>query len=202
MTGTPAVFLDRDGVIIEETNYLADAAQVRLIPGAAEAIACLNRLDVPVVVVTNQAGVARGLFPEERVPEIHQHLTGLLAAQGAHVDRYYYCPHHPTAGTGPYRRECACRKPRPGMLLQAAGELGLDLQRSYLVGDKPSDLEAGACVGNRTILVRTGHGRRVSEAQLDRARLNLAAIVVDLGAAVRECLARGIGRPREDFSPS
>src|SRR4051794_9602805 len=132
MATRPAVFLDRDGVLIEEAHYLADPARVRPIPGAAEGIHRLNRLGIPVVVVTNQAGVARGLFPEERVREVHDRLAGLLARAGAHVDRFYYCPHHPTAGVGPYRVECACRKPRPGMLLRAAAELGLDLGRSYL----------------------------------------------------------------------
>src|SRR5947209_5902158 len=141
MPRSPALFLDRDGVIIEEVHYLAEVGQVRLLAGAAEAIARVNRAGVPVVVVTNQAGVARGLFPEERVHEVHEHLLSLLSRWGARVDRFYHCPHHPTAGQGSYRSECACRKPRPGLLLRAAADLDLDLGRSVLVGDKVSDLE-------------------------------------------------------------
>src|SRR6266851_9710002 len=120
MEKKPAVFLDRDGVLIEEVNYLTEVGQVRLIPGAAEAVAELNRAGVPVVVVTNQAGVARGYFPEERVAEVHVYLDELLAERGARVDRYYYCPHHPDAAVERYRVECECRKPKPGMLRRAA----------------------------------------------------------------------------------
>jgi D-glycero-D-manno-heptose 1,7-bisphosphate phosphatase len=183
----PAVFLDRDGVIIEEVNYLAHPDQVRLIPGAAAAIARLNRRGVPVVVVTNQAGVARGFFPEERVGEVHLRLSALLAAGGASVDRFYHCPHHPSAGVGSYRVECDCRKPRPGMLRRAARELGLDLRASCLIGDKVSDLEAGARAGCRTILVRTGHGRRVA-APAPGGPLNLIGVAADLAAAVADYL--------------
>src|SRR5262249_49424999 len=185
---SPAIFLDRDGVIIEEVNYLADVSQVRLIPGAGEAIARVNRLGIPVVVVTNQAGGARGLFPEERVHEGHEHLLALLGSWGARVERFYHGPHPPTAGQGSYRPECACRKPRPGLLLRAAADLGLDLARSWLVGDKVSDLEAGAAAGCRTVLVRTGHGRQVREPELDRERLNLLGVMADLVAAVDLCL--------------
>jgi D-glycero-D-manno-heptose 1,7-bisphosphate phosphatase len=153
-----AVFLDRDGTVIEEIEYLASPRQVRLIAGAADAIGRLNALGIPVVVVTNQAGVARGYFPESRVAEVHAHLDRLLAERSAHIDRYYVCPHHPQEGKAPYRRECDCRKPRPGMLLRAAADLGLDLSASCLIGDKLSDLEAGASAGCQTILVRTGYG--------------------------------------------
>jgi D-glycero-D-manno-heptose 1,7-bisphosphate phosphatase len=195
MRASPALFLDRDGVIIDEVNYLADVGQVRLIPGAAEAIARVNALGIPVVVVTNQAGVARGLFPEERVGEVHEHLLSLLGSCGARVDRFYHCPHHPTAGQGSYRTDCACRKPRPGLLLRAAAELELDLGRSCLVGDKVSDLEAGAAAGCRTVLVRTGHGGAVKERELDRERLNLLGVVPDLSAAVDWCLGMLIRKP-------
>ena len=181
---TPAVFLDRDGVIIEEVNYLSEVGQVRLLPGAAAAIARLNRRGLPVVVVTNQAGVARGKFPEERVEEVHAYLDLLLARGGARVDRYYYCPHHPEGELPAYRTVCGCRKPRPGMLRQAAAELGLDLARSFLVGDKACDLEAGARAGCRTLLVRTGYGAAVAAAGLDRAALNLRGVAADLAEAV------------------
>jgi D-glycero-D-manno-heptose 1,7-bisphosphate phosphatase len=179
----PAMFLDRDGVIIEEVHYLTRIEQVRLIPGAAAAVRRLNQADVPVVVVTNQSGVAQGLFPEQRVAEVHAHLDQLLAPEEARVDRYYYCPHHPRMGVEPYCRECDCRKPRPGMLIAAARDLGLDLSASWLVGDKISDLEAATAAGCSSILVRTGHGQRMSAA-LDEKRGSPAAVVADLTEAV------------------
>ncbi len=188
-----ALFLDRDGVIIEEVNYLADIGQVRLIPGAAAAIARVNRQAIPVVVVTNQAGVARGFFPEKRIGEVHDHLQALLGLSGARIDRFYYCPHHPTMGETPYRLVCECRKPGPGLLLRAAAEMGLDLSQSCLVGDKVTDLEAGARVGCRTVLVRTGHGRYVRENQLESSRLNLLTVSAALGEAVDVCLATMTG---------
>lgn len=167
-----AVFLDRDGTLIEEVHYLARPEQVRLIPGAAEAVRRLNHLGVLVVVVTNQAGVARGYFPESRVAEVHAHLAMLLAEQGARVDAFYFCPHHPTEGAGAYRVACDCRKPRPGMLLAAARDLDIDLSRSWMIGDKPCDAEAGRAAGCRSVLVRTGHG-----AHLDGAVSDLAAAI-------------------------
>lgn len=190
---TPAVFLDRDGVLIEEANYLARVEQVRLLPGAAAAVARLNRLGVPVVVVTNQAGVARGLFPEERVGEIHTYLDLQLLRGAARVNRYEFCPHHPQGEVAAYRMECECRKPRPGMILRAAAKMGLDLARSVLVGDKVSDLEAGARAGCRTVLVRTGHGAAVDAATLEHQRLGLLGVVPSLVEAVPLCLAR-LGR--------
>lgn len=153
-----AVFLDRDGVINEEVEYLDAPERLVLVPGAARAIRRLNEAGVPVVVVTNQAGVGRGYFPEERVADIHGALSALLAAEGARVDRYEHCPHHPTAGLGPYRVACDCRKPAPGMLIRAAEALGLRLGGCFLVGDKRTDLGAARAVGCAAILVRTGYG--------------------------------------------
>jgi D-glycero-D-manno-heptose 1,7-bisphosphate phosphatase len=179
----PALFLDRDGTLIEEVNYLASPDQVRLIPGAAEAVRRVNAAGVPVVVVTNQAGVARGYFPEERVAEVHAHLSRVLAAEGARVDAYYYCPHHAEAGVGPYRVACHCRKPKPGMLLTAAAEMSVDLSRSWMVGDKLCDVRAGAAAGCRTVLVRTGYGATIPHSE-DPGALRLAGVVDDLAAAV------------------
>ena len=153
-----AVFLDRDGVINEEVEYLSSPDRLRLIPGAAQAIQLLNQMSIPTIVVTNQSGVARGYYPEAQVHVIHRALSDLLAADGAVVDRYYYCPHHPTEGTGAYRVECNCRKPKPGMLLQASEEFNLDLTGCYVVGDNALDIEAGQRVGAQSILVLTGYG--------------------------------------------
>jgi D-glycero-D-manno-heptose 1,7-bisphosphate phosphatase len=167
-----AVFLDRDGTLIEEVNYLASPEQVRLLPGAAEAVRRLNDAGLLVVVVTNQAGVARGYFPEIRVAEVHEHLSRLLGEFGAKIDAYYHCPHHPSEGVGAYRVDCDCRKPKPGLLLTAARELDIALSRSWMIGDKLSDAEAGAAAGCCTLLVRTGHGK------------DLPSAVADLTAAV------------------
>lgn len=179
-----AVFLDRDGTMIEEVNYLSSPEQVRLIPGTVEAIRRWNGLGVKVVVVTNQAGVARGYFPESRVAEVHSHLSAVLAEGGATIDAYYHCPHHPDHGVGEFRIDCDCRKPAPGMLLWAARDLGIDLTRSWMIGDKLSDLWAGAAVGCRTLLVRTGYGAEIPAETIPSEELRLAGIVDDLAAAL------------------
>jgi len=184
MTLRPAVFLDRDGVVIEDSHYLADRSRVRLLPGAAEAIATLNRTGWPVVIVTNQSGVARGLFGEDDVAEVHDHLAELLRGYGARIDAFHYCPHHPEGAVARYRVDCSCRKPRPGMLVRAAESLGIDLAASWLIGDRVSDLAAGAAVGCRTVLVRTGHGTSLNPAALDRDALNLVLVAADLADAV------------------
>jgi D-glycero-D-manno-heptose 1,7-bisphosphate phosphatase len=178
MSGIPAMFLDRDGVIIENAHYLARLSDIRLIPGAAEAIRRLNIAGIPVVVVSNQSGVARGYFPESFVRETHAYLDDLLARQGARVDCWCFCPHHPEFGL-----DCPCRKPKPGMLLAAARERTLDLSQSWLIGDNVTDLQAGASAGCRTILVRTGHGATMQLAD-DWTCLNLQAVVDALPDAV------------------
>ena len=183
----PACFLDRDGVIIAQVEYLSDPAQVRLLPGAARAIARMNHLGIPVVVVTNQAGVALGRFNEPSVAAIHSRLDSLLVAEGAFIDRYYYCPHHPAGVVDAYRAVCDCRKPQPGMLRRAAAELRLDLTRSVLIGDKLSDLEAGRAADCRVALVRTGYG---ATAEQSLGQLAGKVVVSDnLEEAVAACLA-------------
>jgi D-glycero-D-manno-heptose 1,7-bisphosphate phosphatase len=180
----PAVFLDRDGVVIEEAHYLAASEQVRLLPGAAEAIASLNRAGWVVVIVSNQSGVARGLFSEADVRTVHHRLAELLGGYGAKIDAFHFCPHHPEAEVPAFRIECECRKPRPGMLVRAASELGLSLTSSWMIGDRVTDLEAGAAAGCRTVLVRTGYGMLTNAAALDRDALNLDLIAADLADAV------------------
>ncbi len=162
--GRPAVFLDRDGTIIREADYLRSVAQLRLLPGAAAAIRRLNEAGLAVVITTNQSGIARGLLTEADLSEINEALSKRLSARGATIDAIYYCPHHPEVGKPPYRRRCRCRKPAPGMLLRAAKDLGLDLARSFSVGDSERDLAAGRKVGARTVLVRTGYGRKTQAA--------------------------------------
>jgi D-glycero-D-manno-heptose 1,7-bisphosphate phosphatase len=152
-----AVFLDRDGTINIEKEYLYQAAEFEFIPGAAEAIRLLNQAGMLVVVVTNQSGVARGYYTEEDVENLHRHIDRELESCGAHVDAWLYCPHHPT-GRGSYGLPCNCRKPLPGMLQDAARRYGIDLEKSAIIGDKLADIEAGLAAGCRTILVRTGYG--------------------------------------------
>ena len=157
-----AVFLDRDGTIIKEAVHLSRPSQVELLPGAPRALRRLSEVGYLAVVVTNQSVIARGLVTETGLREIHKRMDSLLLADGAKVDAVYYCPHHPEVGDPPYRSTCGCRKPRPGLLQQAAADLGIDLAGSYMVGDKLSDLEAGWNAGCRAILVLTGYGREVS----------------------------------------
>lgn len=154
-----AVFLDRDGTINIEKDYLYQINDFEFIPGAAEAIRMLNQAKIMVVVVTNQSGVARGYYTEEDVENLHRHIATELARSGAHVDVWLYCPHHPD-GRGSYALPCTCRKPLPGMLLDAAARHDIDLESSAIIGDKRADIEAGQAAGCRTILVRTGYGEK------------------------------------------
>jgi D-glycero-D-manno-heptose 1,7-bisphosphate phosphatase len=153
------VFLDRDGTLVEEAGYLDRLERLVFFPYTVDAVRALNVAGFAVVVVTNQAGIARGIVREAFIGEAHEHISRRLAAGGAHVDGYYYCPHHPDASIEAFRKQCDCRKPGTGMFTQAAKELDLDLSSSFAVGDRWHDLQAGHAVGARTILVRTGYGR-------------------------------------------
>jgi D-glycero-D-manno-heptose 1,7-bisphosphate phosphatase len=151
-----AVFLDRDGIVVEDAGFLREAVRVRLVAGAPQALAALAP-SFRLVVVTNQTVVSRGLATEANVAALNVEIASELErAGGPRLDAFYVCPHHPAATVDRYRLECDCRKPRPGLLLRAADELYLDLERSFLVGDRPSDIAAGAAAGCRTVLVRTG----------------------------------------------
>ncbi len=160
-----AVFLDRDGTIIEEVGYLDRAERLKMIPGAEKAISKLNQAGIKVVVVTNQSGIARGYFSEACVEEIHERMREELARSGARIDAFYYCPHHPEGSIERYRSNCDCRKPGIGLLERAAREHNLDLSSCFVVGDKYADVEAGFRAGSRSILVLTGYGREVYEGQ-------------------------------------
>lgn len=155
----PAVFLDRDGTLLEEAGYLDRLERLVMFPYSVDAVRLLNRAGFAVVIITNQSGVGRGLYGEEFVRESHAVMTERFAAAGARVDGYYYCPHHPDATVDRYRLDCDCRKPSPGMLRKAAEDLGLDLPRSFAVGDKWTDVQVGIAAGGRGVLVRTGYGR-------------------------------------------
>lgn len=152
-----AVFLDRDGVLIEDVHLLTKPHQVLLIDGAAQAIKMLREEGYQVIVVSNQTVIARGLATEEDVELVNQHIQWLLRTEvGQGVDAFYICPHHPNATLIRYRMACECRKPRPGLLLLAAAEHGINLSRSYMIGDRITDVIAGQRAGCRTILVESG----------------------------------------------
>ncbi len=148
VSGRPAVFLDRDGTLVREVDYLREVSELRLLPGAAEAVRKLNEAGFAVALLTNQSGLARGYLTEAKFQEIQETLVGRLARRGAHLDGMYYCPHHPRATVPEYRRECDCRKPAAGMLVRAAAEMRLDLARSYAVGDRARDLVPGHETGD------------------------------------------------------
>jgi D-glycero-D-manno-heptose 1,7-bisphosphate phosphatase len=153
-----AVFLDRDGTLIEEVGYLDRIDRVRFFPYSIGAVRLLNRAAFLVIVATNQAGIARGFFDESFVEATHRSITDTLAAGGARVDGFYFCPHHPDGVVGAYRQACECRKPRSGLLRRAAADHQIDLRHSFVVGDRAHDITAGTAVGARGVLVRTGYG--------------------------------------------
>lgn len=152
-----AVFLDRDGTLNVEKDYLYQIKDFEFINGAVEAVRRLNGAGYFVAVVTNQSGVARGYYTEEDVELLHRHIAALLEKNGAHVDAWLFCPHHPE-GRGSYALPCDCRKPSPGMLSEASRRYDIDLRESIMIGDKLADIGAGIAAGCRTVLVRTGYG--------------------------------------------
>ncbi len=184
MSTTPpkakAAFIDRDGVINEERGYVHRVEDFVLLPGVVEGLALLRDAQFRLVVVTNQAGIARGYYGLDAVDRLHRHMRALLAAGGVHLDAIYFCPHHPEGAVAAYATECACRKPAPGMLMQAAAELDLHLPASVLIGDKLSDIQAGRRAGvGMTALVESGH------ALDDAARAQADIVAPDLLQAAR-----------------
>jgi D-glycero-D-manno-heptose 1,7-bisphosphate phosphatase len=186
----PAVFLDRDGTINEQMGYINHISRFHLLPGVAEAIRRLNEARIPVIVVTNQSGLARGYFPAELLTAVHEKMVTLLAEHGAHVDGIYICPHHPEAKREEYRVNCDCRKPKTGLLVQAAKDLGLDLVRSFVVGDRWSDLKTAANCGATPVLVLTGYGSGDALYIGPSQEVQPAMVGVDLAAAVQWILER------------
>jgi D-glycero-D-manno-heptose 1,7-bisphosphate phosphatase len=181
--------MDRDGTLTEEVGYVNHPRRLRLLPRSAEAIRRLNAAGIPAVLATNQAGIARGYFSPQVLDDVTAELHRQLEAAGARLDATYVCVHHPTAGTPPYRAECDCRKPKPGLLTRAARELHLDLSASTMIGDKASDLAAGRAVGTRTVLVLTGYGLGDWEYQRDAFAAPPDFVAEDLLDAVEWVLA-------------
>jgi D-glycero-D-manno-heptose 1,7-bisphosphate phosphatase len=176
-----AVFLDRDGTVIEEAGYPDSLARIVFFPFTVDAVRALNTGGFAVVIITNQSGIARGLVPEPFVAEAHAYIAERMQAGGARIDAFYYCPHHPDAVDPALRGPCECRKPRPGLLRRAAADLDLNLEASFVVGDRWKDVAAAAAVGARGVLVRTGVGR--DEEQRTDGRVPNVVVADDLAAA-------------------
>jgi D-glycero-D-manno-heptose 1,7-bisphosphate phosphatase len=184
------VFIDRDGTLTEEVGYVNHPSRLKLLPRAAAAVRRLNEAGVAAVMVTNQAGLARGYFSEDVLRAVNATLVAQLKEAGAHLDGLYVCPHHPFEGEPPFRAVCECRKPKPGLLLRAAAELGLDLTTSTIVGDKATDLAPARAVGGRAVLVLTGYGRGEWEYHRTRFAVEPDHVADDLLDAVEWALTR------------
>jgi D-glycero-D-manno-heptose 1,7-bisphosphate phosphatase len=154
-----AVFIDRDGTLSEEVGYINHASRFRLFPYSAAAIKHLNENDWLAIVTTNQAGVARGYFSEDMIQTVHQQMSKDLESNGARLDAIYYCAHHPSVGEPPYRFDCDCRKPKPGLISRAVQEFDIDLTESWMVGDRYSDVELARNAGVKSMFVLSGYGR-------------------------------------------
>ena len=173
-----AVFIDRDGTMIEDVGYLDRMERLKLFPYTVDAIRLLGRAGFKVVVVTSQAGVANGIVTEEFLAEAHDAIRQMVAEAGGRIDGFYYCPHLPTAVVEKYRTDCDCRKPKPGMIHSAARDLSLDLAGSYVVGDRWRDIEMGQAAGVPGILVETGYGK--TEATRRPEHINPVPVVANL----------------------
>ena len=186
-----AVFMDRDGTISEEIGYVNHPARYRVFPYAAKAVHLLNESGYLAILVTNQAGVARGYFTEDLIGEVHSILRRELEREGAHLDAIYYCAHHPSVGQEPYRADCDCRKPRPGLIRRAAEEFDINLAESWMIGDRYSDVELARNAGVRAAFVLSGYGRGEWEYQRGAWQHEPDLVAEDLLDAVRQITGRG-----------
>ena len=186
----PAVFVDRDGTLIEDVGYLDRLERLKLFPYTLDAIRLLNRAGYKVVVVTSQNGVAQGVLTEEFLGEAHAHLSRLCEEAGGKIDGFYYCPHSTHAVVERYRTDCECRKPKPGMILAAARDHAIDLSRSFVVGDRWRDIEMGLAAGTKAVLVETGYGR--TEATRRPANIPPVPVAGTLIEAVSVILRKGV----------
>ena len=185
-----AVFLDRDGTLNVDSGYPSSLEEIELIPGAIEAVKLLNAHKLPVIVITNQSGIARGMFSEEDVQVIHIGMKQMFADAGAVITDFYYCPYHPTKGQGKYLRVSDCRKPKSGMFFDAAKDYEVKLENCYMVGDKLSDVEAGLRLNMPGVLVTTGEGKKQALKALNDQGLPQPTIVVSDVLAAAEYIVR------------
>jgi D-glycero-D-manno-heptose 1,7-bisphosphate phosphatase len=188
MITTPAIFIDRDGTINEDIGYASHPDELNIYSFAAEAIRLINDAGLKVIIVTNQSGIARGLYDEAMLATIHEKLMCELERGGARIDAIYYCPHHPRIGDQTYKKDCACRKPQIAMLEQAAREHRINLAKSFVIGDKASDINLATNAGARGVLVMTGYGGETL-ANIERFPCHPAIVAEDLLAAVRLILS-------------
>lgn len=188
LTQVPVIFLDRDGTINNEQEYLYKPEDLVLLPTVAAALKLFREQGYKIVVITNQAGVARGYFTEADVERLHQHLNKVLAKEQTHIDGFYYCPHHPEHGMGDYKVNCDCRKPGTGMFEMAAKDFKIDKNRSWMIGDKLLDVQAGKAFGLKTVLVATGYGneeKNLMEARNEEVPYDLfAETLMDAAGAI------------------
>jgi D-glycero-D-manno-heptose 1,7-bisphosphate phosphatase len=187
-----AVFMDRDGTISEEIGYVNHPSRYRVFPYSAEAVQLLNEAGWLAILVTNQAGVARGYFTEELITAVHDVLKQKLSERGAELDAIYYCAHHPTVGEAPYRFDCDCRKPKPGLIERAAAEFDIDLRQSWMIGDRYSDIELARNAGVHSAFVLSGYGRGEWEYQRAAWKHEPELVAEDLLEAVRRIV--GVNR--------
>ena len=185
-----AVFIDRDGTISEEVGYINHPARFRVFPFAAAAVKHLNENGWLAIVVTNQAGVARGYFSEDMIQTVHAEMTKELESSGARLDAVYYCAHHPSVGEPPYRFDCDCRKPKPGLILRAAKDFDIDLAESWMAGDRYSDVELARNAGVKSMLVMSGYGRGEWEHQRGSWTEQPDLVAENLLEAVRVIVAK------------
>jgi D-glycero-D-manno-heptose 1,7-bisphosphate phosphatase len=195
-----AIFFDRDDTLIEDPGYINNPEQVKLLEGVPEALIELSSFGYKLVVVSNQSGVARGIVTEDVLVQIHKRLEQLLAEKGTSLDGIYYCPYHPEGAIPKYRKDSEMRKPKPGMLLKAGKELNIDLKESWMVGNSARDIEAGASVGCRTILLDSrGHEQKIQPGQTppDYRAVNLKEVV-----NIIKMQARSQSKPTAPASPA
>ncbi len=186
----PALFMDRDGTISEEVGYVNHPSRFRLFPYTAEAIKLLNENNWLAIVVTNQAGVARGYFSEDVIIQIHDQVQRDLQKASARLDAIYYCAHHPSVGEPPYRLDCDCRKPRTGLIDRAAADFAIDLERSWMVGDRYGDIELARNAGLHSAFVLSGYGRGEWEYQRASWQIEPELVAEDLLEAVKTIVER------------
>lgn len=184
-----AVFLDRDGTLNEDIGYPSSSSQILIYPFSFEAVKRINRAGFLAIVITNQSGIGRGLLTEGDLESIHKNMKASFAANGASLDAFYFCPHYLDSSDPKYRDDCSCRKPFPGMALQAASALDIDLQKSYMIGDKVEDILFGVNIQSQSVLVLTGYGRD-SLLALQEQGINPAYVAPDLLEAVNWILDR------------
>ena len=184
-----AVFIDRDGTISEEVGYVNHPSRFHLLPRSAEAIRLLNEAGWLAILVTNQAGVARGYFSEDMIKQVHERLNSELERAGARLDAIYYCAHHPSVGEAPYRSDCDCRKPKPGLILRAVTEFDIDLASSWMIGDRLGDIQLAQNAGVNSGFVLTGSGRGEWEHQRSSWTVEPDLVAEDLLEAVQKIIA-------------